>query len=169
MKLMRRYRSTMHGRYGVAGLLSGAAVGLLMGLYVLLRLLLGDAAERPVSLTTDIIAIVCIGLLMARYRGSLPEGKITLKEAMLFGLTAAATAGVAYGLCVWGCGSLSEKQVLLFIEGMMGKPWAEGDGLLRYWAAWWGIVSAVETAVVGALGAFVASLFLRNEKAERIN
>ena len=36
---------------------------------------------------------------------------------------------------------------------------------IHYWAAWWGIESAVKLAVLGGFGAFLAALLFRNEKA----
>ena len=143
MGIFHRYSSTIHGNYRRAYLRCGLLTG------ALVRLLAGRPMESPLSLIVDIIFIVVLFLLTAWYRNSLPEKKITLKEAMLFGMGTATVAGVVYGLALWVIGINSASQTVLFTTTMTGNEVGLQDPQLHYWAAWWAIVSAI---------------FFRNEK-----
>lgn len=167
MAIFHRYKSEIHGNYRRAYLRSGLTTGVLLALYVLVRLLSGSPMESPVSLIVDAILLVVLILLTAWYRNSLPEKKITLKEAMLFGIGTAAVAGVVYGLLLWAIGLGSQPQTVLFTNTMLGGNSVDlQNPQLHYWAAWWAIVAGVETIVLGAFAAFLAAIFFRNEKSE---
>ena len=167
MGIFHRYRSTIHGDYRRAYLRSGLLTGVLLALYILVRLLMGSAVESPVSLVVDVILLVLVVLLTARYRNSLPEKKITLKEAMLFGMGTAAVAGVVHGLLLYALLMTSAQQTVLFTNTMLGENTVDCQNpQLHYWAAWWAIVAGVETIVLGAFAAFLAAIFFRNEKSE---
>lgn len=138
MSIFHRYNSTIHGNYRRAYLRSGLLTGALLAAYVLIRMLMGKPVETPTSLVTDIILLVLVFLLAAWYRNSLPQGKITLKEAMLFGIGTVAVAAVVYALALL----------------LMGK------------ALWWLMAAVLDTLLLGAFGAFLAAIFFRNEKSD---
>lgn len=165
MGIFHRYDSTIHGNYRRAYLRCGLLTGVLLAAYVLVRLLMGKPMESPASMIVDAILLVAVFLLTAYYRNSLPEKKITLKEAMLFGMGLAAVTGIVYGLILWAIGLTSAEQTILFTNTMTGNTITAQDPQLHYWAAWWAIVAGVETIFLGAFGAFVASILFRNEKA----
>ena len=166
MGIFHRYSSEIHGNYRQAYLKGGVAVGALLAAYVLIRLLAGRPMESPVSLVIDAVLLVALLLLTAWYRHGLPEGKITLKEAMLFGMGLALVAGLVYGLLLWAIGATSSTQTVLFTNTMLGENTVDSmNPQLHYWAAWWGIESAVKLAVLGGFAAFLAALLFRNEKA----
>ena len=165
MAIFHRYDSTIHGNYRRAYLRSGLLVGALLALSVLVRLLMGRPMESPASLIVDAVLLVAIFLLMAFYRNSLPDKKITLKEAMLFGMGTALIAGVVYGLLLWAIGLSSPAQTVLFTNTMTGSEITAADPQLHYWAAWWAILSGVQAILLGAFGAFLAAVLFRNEKA----
>jgi hypothetical protein len=166
MSIFHRYSSTIHGNYRRAYLRSGLLTGALMAGYVLVRLLMGNPMESPASLILDAILLVLLFLLTAWYRNGLPEKKITLKEAMLFGIGTAAVAGVVYGLALWAIGLSSAQQTVLFTTTMTGNAITAEDPQLHYWAAWWAILAGLEAILLGAFGAFLASIVFRNEKGE---
>ena len=166
MGIFHRYQSTIHGNYRRAGLRCGLLAGGLMALYVLVRLLMGSPMQSPASLVVDAILLVAILLLTAYYRNALPDKKITLKEAMLFGIVMSCVAGVVYGLSLWAIGATSASQTVLFTNTMTGNEITDADPQLHYWAAWWAIVAGVEAVVLGAFGAFVAAVIFRNEKSD---
>lgn len=164
MGIFHRYSSTIHGNYRRAYLRGGLATGVLMALYVLMRLLMGNPLQSPTSLILDAVLLVAIFLLMAWYRNSLPEKKITLKECLLFGIGTAVVAGIAYGLLLWAIGLSSDTQTVLFTNSMTQNNITAQDPQLHYWAAWWAILSALQAVLLGAFGAFVAAICFRNEK-----
>ena len=138
MSIFHRYKSEIHGNYRKAYLRSGLLTGGLLALYVLARQLMGRGVEAPTSLVTDLVLLVLVVLLTAWYRHGLPESKISLKEAMLFGIGTSAVAAVVYALALL----------------LMGKE------------PWWMLAALLDTLLLGSFGAFLASIFFRNEKSE---
>lgn len=166
MKVFHRYNSTIHGNYRKAYLRSGLITGLLLSAYVLVRILMRSPLESPMSYVSDAVMLVAVFLFMAFYRNSLPEKKITLKEAMLFGVGTAVVGSLLYGLALWVIGLVYPQQALLFTNTVTGQEITMQDPQLHYWAAWWAIYATVLMALLGSFGAFVAAIFFRNEKAE---
>lgn len=166
MGIFHRYKSTIHGNYRRAYLRCGLLTGALLAGYALVRLLMGNPIETPASYVSDAILLVAIFLFTAYYRNSLLEKRITLKEAVLFGMGTAVLAALVYGLSLWAMGLTAPQQAVLFTNTMTGNEITMQDPQLHYWAAWWAIVAAVEMAVLGAFGAFVAAIVFRNEKSE---
>lgn len=166
MGIFHRYRSTIHGNYRKAYLRCGLITGTLLTAYMLVRLLMGSPLPSPTSYVSDAIMLVAVFLFMAFYRNSLPDKRITLKEAMLFGIGTAVVAALFYGLALWAFGSAFPQQTVLFTNTVAAKEITTQDPQLHYWAAWWAIYSCILMALLGAFGAFVAAIFLRNEKSE---
>ena len=166
MGIFHRYNSTIHGNYRKAYLISGSLIGALLALYVLVRLVSGTPIASPVSLVSDIILLVLVFLLSAYYRKSLPLSRITLKEAMLFGIGTAVVAGLVYGLLLWLLCLSSAEQTVLFTNTAMQSKITDTDPQLHYWAAMWSIVAGLEVALLGSFGAFIAAIVFRNEKSE---
>ena len=163
MGLFHRYNSTIHGDYRRAYLRSGLVTGLLLAAYVLVRLLMGSPMESPTSLVVDAILLVVLFLFAAWYRNSLPEKKITLKEVLLFGIGLSLVAAVVYGVLLFAIQVAAPRQTQLFTESYQISP---ANYPLQYWAAWWAVVAAAGVLLLGAFGAFVAAVVLRNEKSE---
>lgn len=166
MGIFHRYNSAIHGNYRKAYLRCGLATGALLVAYVLVRMLMGTPLESPASYVSDAIILVAVFLFMAFYRNALPDKKITLKEAMLFGIGLAVVAAIIYGLALWALGLAFPQQTVLFTNTVTGQEITVNDPQLHYWAAWWGIYSFVMMALLGSFGAFVAAIFFRNEKPE---
>lgn len=165
MKFFHRYKSTIHGNYRRAYLRSGLLTGLMLMLYILVRWLMQNPAESPVSYFSDGILLVAVFLFIMLYRNSLPERKATMKELMLFGMGTAVVACLLYGLFVWLSGFAIKDQIKVFTENMMeNAPYA--DYPAYYWSALWAVVAAAVMAVLGCFGAFISALILKNEKPE---
>lgn len=166
MGFFHRYNSTIHGNYRRAYLRCGLLVGSLLAAYIVGRLLAGTPAESPVSYITDAILIILLFLLTAYYRNSLPDKKITLKEAMLFGIGATLVAALVYGAAILAIGLAAPSQTVLFTASLSGQTITIEDPQLHYWAALWSIVTFVNVALLGAFASFLAAIFFRNEKPE---
>jgi uncharacterized membrane protein (GlpM family) len=165
MKFFHRYNSTIHGNYRKAYLRCGLITGGLLALYIMVRYLMGSPAESPEAYMSDIIMLLAVFLFTLLYRNSLEEKKATLKELMLFGLGTAVVASLLYGVCLWLFGYAVPEQTDLFTRTLRGEE-AVLSAPSHYWAAWWGIESAIKLAVLGGFGAFVASLLFKNEKSD---
>ena len=166
MGIFHRYNSTIHGNYRKAYFRSGLTTGLLLAAYVLVRLLMGSPLESPTSYVSDAVMLVAVFLFLAFYRNSLPEKKITLKEAMLFGIGLSVVASFIYGAALWAIGFAHPQQVVLFTNTVTAQEITMQDPQLHYWAAWWGIYSLILMALLGSFGALVAAIFFRNEKSD---
>jgi hypothetical protein len=165
MKFFHRYKSTIHGNYRRAYLRSGLLTGLMLVLYLLVRWLMGNPAEIPVSYLSDGILLVAVFLFSMLYRNALPNRMVTMKELMLFGIGTALLACAMYGLYIWVLGFAIPEQIELFTGTMMeDAPYA--DYPAHYWSALWALVAAVVMAILGGLGAFISALILKNEKPE---
>ena len=164
MGIFHRYESEIHGNYRKGYLRFGTITGVVLMLYILVRYLMGKPAESPEAYLTDGIMLVSVFIFTYLYRNAMPEKKATLKELMLLGLGTAVVASVLYGLFLWAFGSAVPSQTELFTRTMRGEE-ALVSAPIHYWAAWWGIESAVKLAVLGGFGAFLAALLFRNEKA----
>lgn len=166
MSIFHRYKSEIHGNYRRAYLRCGAITGLLLWAYVLVRYLMGRPLESPLSYISDAILLVAVFLFAAHYRNSLPDGKVTLKELMLFGIGLSAVAAVVYGLLLCALDLVLAAQVVQFTNSMNGQQLSPLDPQMNYWAIWWGIFAAVEVLLLGSFGAFLAAILFRNEKSE---
>ena len=166
MGIFHRYSSTIHGNYRQAYLRCGLLAGALLAAYVLVRCLMGSPVGSPLSYVSDAVLLVCIFLFSAYYRNSLPDKLVTLKELMLFGIGLSALAALLYGIALWVIGLLLPQQSVVFTTTMTGKPITLQDPQLNYWAAWWAILAAIETLLLGAFGSFLAAIFFRTEKGE---
>lgn len=165
MKFFHRYNSTIHGNYRKAYLRCGLITGGLLALYIMVRYLMGSPAESPEAYMSDIIMLLAVFLFTLLYRNSLEEKKATLKELMLFGLGTAVVASLLYGVCLWLFGYAVPEQTDLFTRTLRGEE-AVLSAPSHYWAAWWGVESAIKLAVLGGFGAFVAALLFKNEKSD---
>ncbi len=165
MKFFHRYKSTIHGNYRRAYLRSGLLTGLMLVLYLLVRWMMGNPAEIPVSYLSDGILLVAVFLFSMLYRNALPNRMVTMKELMLFGIGTALLACAMYGLYIWVLGFAIPGQIELFTDTMMeDTPYA--DYPAHYWSALWALVAAVVMAILGGFGAFISALILKNEKPE---
>lgn len=156
MSIFHRYNSTIHGNYRRAYLRSGLITGVLLaaGNMALNSQHLSLVADYS-TLLLDILLIVAVILFTAYYRNSLPDHKITLKEAMLFGIGTAAVAALLYAL------------LLLVLQTTIYNPQPlDSDYPRRYWAVWNAILALLQTLLLGSFAAFIAAIFLRNEKSE---
>lgn len=165
MKFFHRYKSTIHGNYRRAYLRCGLLTGLMLVLYLLVRWLMRNPAESPVSYLSDGILLVAVFLFIMLYRNTLPERKATMKELMLFGMGTAIVACLLYGIYIWVAGFAIPGQIELFTNTLT-KPESFAQYPAYYWSALWAFVSAVIMAVLGSFGAFISALILKNEKPE---
>ena len=166
MGFFHRYKSEIHGNYRKSYLRCGLLTGALLGGYVLVRMLMGSPVGSPTSLVSDIVMLVAVFLFTAYYRNALPEKKITLKEAMLFGMGLALVASVVYAVMLYVIEMCSTAQTVLFTNTLTGQEITAENPQLHYWAAWWAIMSFLMMLLLGSFGAFVAAVFFRNEKGE---
>lgn len=137
--------------------------GIMLVLYLLVRWMMNNPAESPISFLSDGILLVAGFLFTMLYRNTLPDRKATLKELMLFGLGTAIMACFLYGLFIWVSGFAIPGQIELFTNTMKGSG-EFSKFPAHYWSAFWAFIAAVIMAVLGGFGAFISALILKNEK-----
>lgn len=137
--------------------------GIMLVLYLLVRWMMRNPAESPISFLSDGILLVAGFLFSMLYRNTLPDRKATLKELMLFGLGTAILACFLYGLFIWVSGFAIPGQIELFTNTMKGSG-EFSKFPAHYWSAFWAFIAAVFMAVLGGFGAFISALILKSEK-----
>ena len=167
-KIIRRYKSEIHGNYRVAYLKWGLLTGLVLSLYLLVRHWSGAPCSTPADLGKDGLLVVGIAVAMYFYRRSLQDGKVTMKELLLMGLGAGLVAAVVYGLFVWlYCGVMYPEMTGVYAERFKTEDSA-AEGYVAalnpgMWALMFGFVNTFLTSIIVA---FFGALVFRTEKAE---
>lgn len=167
-RILRRYKSEIHGNYRIAYLKWGALIGVVMSVYLLVRHLLGCACGTPSDLGKDGLLVVGIAVAMYFYRRSLPDGKVTMKELLLMGLGAGMVSAVVYGLFVWlYCGVMYPEMTSVYAERFRTEESA-AEGYVAalnpgMWALMFGFVNTFLTSIIVT---FFGALVFRTEKAE---
>ncbi|MBR4773221.1 MAG: hypothetical protein IK010_02180 [Bacteroidales bacterium] len=158
MSIFHRYKSTIHGNYRRAYLRSGLVTGLLLAAgHMALHTHHSSLITDHSTLILNIVLMVAVFLFTAWYRHSLPDQRITLKESMLFGMGLSLVAALLYALLLL---------ILYLLLPSTDLRLPTSDYPAHYWAALWAIVAAVGTLLLGSFSAFLAAIFLRNEKSE---
>ena len=176
MRFLRRYSSTIYGNYRVVGLKWGPLVGVAMAFVMLLTSWLGPDVQpaSPENYITDIVMLLGMLVVAYRYRRSLPDQRVTLKELMLLGLWVGFWASLVYGVLLWIYGSLDASLVVRFTEERLSlMPPAETDAqsalniqlVQAYTAGDWGFIGGFRSAVISILLNLVTALLFRTEKA----
>ncbi|MBR5092092.1 MAG: hypothetical protein IKX32_01275 [Bacteroidales bacterium] len=158
MSIFHRYKSTIHGNYRRAYLRSGLVTGFLLAAgHMALHTHHSSLITDHSTLILNIVLILAVFLFTAWYRHSLPDQRITLKEAILFGMGLSLVAALLYALLLF---------ILQTTFYNLLPPPPSSDYPPHYWAALWAIVAALGTLLLGSFSAFLAAIFLRNEKSE---
>lgn len=176
MRFLRRYSSTIYGQYRSFGFKKGLWVGAAMFFVLFISRWVSPQSfpATPESLLTDCVMLAGMLFFAWRYRLTLPEGRVTLKELMLLGLWMGCMASVAYGLLLWLYGVLDNSVVMRFAERRMalilsadtGVQAAENLRLVQaYSAGDWGFIGGFRSAVMSILMNLIAALLFRTEKA----
>ncbi len=175
MNFLRRYKSEIYGNYRVAYLRDGLIAGAVMFLVIVFCKLIYYPIYAPESYVTDITLLVVTLFFAYRYRKKLPEGKVSFKELMLFGLGLGVVAAIVYGLSLMLYGSLidrdfSSRCLEHFVLGeMRGSGTAEEKeatvAVMRsYKLHTWAFIGTFRTAVMSIMSAFIAALIFRTER-----
>ena len=158
MSIFHRYKSTIHGNYRRAYLRSGLVTGLLLAAgHMALHTHHSSLITDHSTLILNIVLILAVFLFTAWYRHSLPIQRITLKEAMLFGIGLSLVAAPLYALLLF---------ILQTTFYNLLPPPPSSDYPAHYWAALSAILAALGTLLLGSFSAFLAAILLRNEKSE---
>lgn len=174
-KFIRRYESTIYGKYRIAYLKYGVFIGLAISLYVLICGTIGHPIQTPDNYGTEAVMLLGIFLSTYLYRNSLPEKLVSLKELMLLGIGMGTVASVVYGLILWMYTSvLFPDWVNIFIESRINvMPDASEseeakiavDAVRNYSAGDWAFIGGFRSFVMSILMVFCAAIIFRTEKA----
>ena len=175
MRFIRRYQSEIYGSYRKAYLRDGALTGLVIAGVVFFCKLIYYPIYAPENYVTDITLLVCTLFFAYRYRRSLPDGKVTFKELILYGLGLGIIAAAVYGLFLLFYGSVvdegfCDRCMNHFINGEMNgsgtdeEKAATVEVMRTYKLRTWAFIGFFRTSVMSIMSAFVAALLFRTEK-----
>ena len=175
MKFIRQYQSEIYGNYRIVGLRNGAIAGAFISFAVLFCKLIYYPIYAPENYVTDIALLVSTLFFARRYRGSLPDGRVTFKELMLYVLWLGVIAAMIYGLFLLLYGSVIDKEFATrclehFIAGEQRGAGTDEEKaativvMRTYRLHTWAFIGAFRTAVMSIMTAFVAALVFRTEK-----
>lgn len=176
MRFLRRYSSTIYGQYRIFGVRAGLITGAAMAVAMILARLAGEQAQpsAPENYITDAVMLVGMLFFAYRYRQTLPDSRVTIKELMLLGLWIGFVASALYGLLLWAYCAIDTGVVTRFAEARLSIMSASGDAarvardtalVQSYTAADWGFIGGFRSVVMSILMNFVAALVFRTEKA----
>lgn len=133
-----------------------------------------SAMSQPENFVTEVVMAVGIFWFTYRYRKSLPEQKVTLKELMLLGLGIGVIGSVVYGLWTWlRCGVLESGMVEFYNQQRIGvmepadssaQAKAAVELVKGYTAGDWAFIGAFRSAVMSIILAFFAALIFKTEQ-----
>ena len=158
----------------MVGVKSGFCVGVSLALVMLLASWLDVQPATPENYITDLVLLLGMAVTDYRYRRTLPDGRVTLKELMLLGVWTGFVCAVVYGLLLWLYGVLDGALVARFVEQRLSMmPAADGDTqaalniqlVQHYSAGDWGFIGGFRIAVMSILMNLVSALLFRTEKA----
>ncbi|MDR1848266.1 MAG: DUF4199 domain-containing protein [Bacteroidales bacterium] len=171
MKLIKRYRSVIHGNYRRASLLYGLYTGLALSALVIFRRLIIYPLSQPVTYVENVALLVLMFLFLWRYRKNLEEQKVSFREGYLVCFGLGIVSAVVYGIFIYVYAWKIDPnmQVRCYnmqraLENNVKLP----DEAVRAMTTPSSIaMSAVLlTITVSIIFAMVAALMLRNEKSE---
>lgn len=175
MRLLRRYKSEIYGKYRIAYLRDGAFTGLFIAGVVLFCKLIYYPIYAPETYITDIALLVATLFFTWRYRNGLPDKKVFFKELMLFGLGLGIVAALVYGLFLLFYGGVVDKEFAArclehFIHGEQQGAGTDEEKaatievMRSYHLYTWAFIGAFRTAVMSIMTAFLGALVFRTEK-----
>ena len=175
MRFIRRYKSEIYGNYRIAYLRDGLYTGVLISAVVLFCKLIYYPIYAPQNYVTDITLFVATLFFAFRYRKGLPDGKVSFKELMLFGLGLGITAAVVYGLFLLLYGGVIDKGFTgrcleHFKAGELAGSGTEEEKaktiavMQNYKLYTWALIGTFRTSVMSIMTAFIAALLFRTEK-----
>lgn len=174
-RFFRRYSSTIYGNYRKTYVLYGLMTGALMALVLTLWNALADKPQpEPENLVTEAVLLICTLFATYRYRHSLPDGRVTLKELMLLGLGIGVVSAVVYGLWTWFyCGVWQTELVQHYIDSRIAamqqaeKATEKAVAQVQaYTAGDWAFIGAFRSAVMSIIITFFTALVFRTEKSK---
>lgn len=98
MRVLNRYKSTMHGNYWNAIFKYGLLMGIGLLLVVLCRYWFKIPLSEPVSYTENIAMLIFMFIAVFSYKRGLKDKRITFKESFILGLGSGIIASIIYGI-----------------------------------------------------------------------
>lgn len=174
MRILKRYSSTIYGQYRWFGAKSGLWVGVVIAFSMLLAAWMEVQPSTPENYITDLVLLLGMAVAAYRYRRTLPDERVTLKELMLLGLWTGFVSATVYGVLLWLYGILDSTLVERFVEARLALMSMMGDGatdalsiqlVKNYSAGDWGFIGGFRVAVMSIFINLVIALVFRTEKA----
>ena len=171
MRIIKRYKSEMHGNYWRASLRYGFSGGLLLSFVVMLRYWLILPLSQPVTYVENVSLLLIMFFFLWHYRRDLPDRRITFKEGYLLSFGLGVVASIIYGMFIYVYAwkidpDIMERSFVLQREYEANRML--NDEQVRFMATKQSLALAaiLLSIVLSLLWAMIAALVLRTEKAE---
>lgn len=174
--VLRRYSSTIYGKYRVAYLKYGCVSGIAVSIIMLLWHFISPDTfpQSPNNYAVEGVLMLAVIISGYLYRKSYEGVELTFKELMLLGLGTGVVASVVYGLFLWlFCGVICPDVVQLYInQRLSAMDPAETSAKAKvaveltkaYTAGDWAFIGGFRLAVLSVLLAFVMALLLGGKR-----
>ena len=175
-KIIRRYQSEIYGNYRLAYATYGVLTGIVLAIVMLLHraLLPSNPPASPESFEADVVIAVAIFLSAYRYRSTLPDKQVMLKELLLLGMGTAIVAAIVYGLLLWlVLGAVYPDLVDTFIQQRISLMPSADQGVAEamaiektraYTAGDWAFIGGFRIFVISIIFTFFSAIIFRTQK-----
>lgn len=169
-KIISKYSSEIHGPYLTKSLKYGLIIGALLCIGLLIRFMIMKPPSSPISLTDNIIMLLSMGCMVFWYRNTLPEKKITFKEAWLTGFFSGSIASLLFGIymyiyIIWIDANMPDRciKVLKNVEQYKDYTYQQFQAMTT--PSTIALQAIIYNVIMAIIWAFCVAIVVRNEKA----
>lgn len=175
-RIIKQYQSEIYGNYRLAYATYGVLTGFLLALVLVLQraIMPSNPPLAPESFVADAVLAVAIFLSAYRYRSTLPDKQVMLKELLLLGMGTAIVAAVVYGLLLWLIlGTVYTDLVETFITHRLSLMPSADEGAeaaiaiektRAYTAGDWAFIGGFRIFVISIVFTFFSAIIFRTQK-----
>lgn len=172
-RILRRYKSVMHGNYFKMSLLYGIVMGVAMILILLLRYLCGSKPSSPISLWDNISMLVLMAICVLHYRSILEDKKMTFKEGWLVGFYSGCIAAILFGMFMYLYSNGIDKEMTLRCANILRQipeyaSYTNDQIAQMSKPSTIALYSIIYNIVMAILWAFLVGIILKNENAKQL-
>jgi len=172
-RILKRYKSVMHGNYFKMSLLYGIVIAVVMIVILLLRYLSGNKPSSPMSLWDNISMLVLMVICVFHYRSILEDKKMTFKEGWLVGFYSACVGSILFGMFLYLYSNNIDLQMSLRCANVLRQvpeysSYTDNQFAQMTKPSTIALHSIIYNIIMSILWAFLIGIVLKNEKAKQL-
>ncbi|MDR1726281.1 MAG: DUF4199 domain-containing protein [Bacteroidales bacterium] len=170
MKIIKRYKSELHGNCWRALLKYGFYSGLILSFVVIFRKWLVYPLSQPVTYVEEITLLILMFIFVWFYRRKLPEKKMAFKEGYIVAFGTGVVASIIYGIFIMLYAWKIDPEIVnrsFDLQRSLETNRTLTDEQIRYIVKpqYIAFSAIVFSTVLSILWALVVSIIMRTEKA----